>query len=454
MTAVRVATFNLENFDETGAGARPSLDERIALMRPQIVRLRADIVCFQEVHGQERPGQPRALLALPRLLEGTNLEGANLVSSHDSNGEIANERNLVVATHHAIVDQEQLLNDLVAEPLYRRLTAVPPDTNAVPIGIERPILHVTVDTGAAVVHIINVHLKSKIPTDIPGQKVPGDDFAWESADGWAEGAFVSSMKRMSQALEVRRLVDQILDTDPNAGIVVAGDFNATPDEVPGAGHPWRGGGHRQLRRSGGCMPARSGAGAVEAAARSVRRASRGRVRRCRRGRGSCRCTVACGPAVRRSATARIATAAPVIVPRHVACTSTPIRSRASTTVSAVSRSADTPVRCSVTGWSPEASSSASSATVRFAASRSSSPASASSRRSTRRSASQSGLGIDIQRPTRHVRHCWAAAGRRWLPRGAPRQRLGRVWRPHVHGFSRGGWFGRTCQSTQRSTAAA
>jgi endonuclease/exonuclease/phosphatase family metal-dependent hydrolase len=229
---VRVATFNLENFDETGAGARPSLDERIALMRPQIVRLRADIVCFQEVHGQERPGQPRALLALPRLLEGTNLEGANLVSSLDSNGDIANERNLVVATHHQVVDQEQLLNDLVAEPLYRRLTAVPPDTTAVPIGIERPILHVTVDTGPVVLHLINVHLKSKIPTDIPGQKVPGDDFAWRSADGWAEGSFLSSMKRMSQALEVRRLVDQILDTDPDARVVVAGDFNATPDEVP------------------------------------------------------------------------------------------------------------------------------------------------------------------------------------------------------------------------------
>ena len=102
------------------------------MMRPQIVRLRADIVCFQEVHGQERPGQPRALLALPRLLEGTNLEGANLVSSLDSNGDIANERNLVVATHHQVVDQEQLLNDLVAEPLYRRLTAVPPDTTAEP----------------------------------------------------------------------------------------------------------------------------------------------------------------------------------------------------------------------------------------------------------------------------------------------------------------------------------
>ncbi len=227
---VRVATFNLENFDETAAGTRPSLDERIALMRPQILRLRADIVCFQEVNGQERPGQPRALLALPRLLEGTNLDGANLVSSLDSTGSIANQRNLVVATHHPILAHEQLLNDLVAEPRYRRLTAIPPDTDAVAVGIERPILHVTVDTAAAVLHLINVHMKSKIPTDIPGQKV--DNFTWRTADAWAEGSFLSSMKRMSQALEVRRLVDRILDAEPDARIVVAGDFNATPDEVP------------------------------------------------------------------------------------------------------------------------------------------------------------------------------------------------------------------------------
>ncbi len=75
-----------------------------------------------------------------------------------------------------------------------------------------------------------MHLKSKIPTDVPGQKI--DNFTWRSADGWAEGVFLSSMKRMSQALEVRRLIDHILDTDPEARIVVAGDFNATPDEVP------------------------------------------------------------------------------------------------------------------------------------------------------------------------------------------------------------------------------
>ena len=58
MAEVRIATFNLENFDETAAGEWPSLAERLTLMRPQIVRLRANIACFQEVNGQERPNQP------------------------------------------------------------------------------------------------------------------------------------------------------------------------------------------------------------------------------------------------------------------------------------------------------------------------------------------------------------------------------------------------------------
>jgi hypothetical protein len=64
MAEIRIATFNLENFDETAAGEWPSLVGRIMLMRPQIVRLRATIACFQEVNGKERPNQPRSLLAL------------------------------------------------------------------------------------------------------------------------------------------------------------------------------------------------------------------------------------------------------------------------------------------------------------------------------------------------------------------------------------------------------
>ena len=52
MVRLRVATFNLENSTRPRPGMEPSLAQRIALMRPQVVRLAADIACFQEVNGQ------------------------------------------------------------------------------------------------------------------------------------------------------------------------------------------------------------------------------------------------------------------------------------------------------------------------------------------------------------------------------------------------------------------
>jgi endonuclease/exonuclease/phosphatase family metal-dependent hydrolase len=229
---IRIATFNLENFDETAAGARPSLAERIALMKPQINRLDADIICFQEVNGQKRPGQPRALIALAELLAGTTLKDAFVepTKTDEGQGEVFEERNLVVVTRHEVKHREQLRNKLVDPPMYQLLTAIPPATEPKPITVERPILHVTVQVDDAALHIINVHLKSKIPVDVPGQKV--DRFTWKTAEAAAEGSFISSMMRMSQAVEVRRLVDAILTQDANARIVVAGDFNAEPDEVP------------------------------------------------------------------------------------------------------------------------------------------------------------------------------------------------------------------------------
>lgn len=54
-TKLRIATFNLENLDDK-PGQKPTLDERIALMRPQLLRLNADMLCLQEVNGQEVPG--------------------------------------------------------------------------------------------------------------------------------------------------------------------------------------------------------------------------------------------------------------------------------------------------------------------------------------------------------------------------------------------------------------
>jgi predicted extracellular nuclease len=65
---------------------------------------------------------------------------------------------------------------------------------------------------------------------IPGQKV--DNYTWRTPSGWAEGFFISSMKRVGQALETRMLVEKLFDADEDTLIVVCGDLNADLDEVP------------------------------------------------------------------------------------------------------------------------------------------------------------------------------------------------------------------------------
>jgi exonuclease III len=83
---VRIVTFNIENLDDV-PGQEPTLADRIARMTPQLNRLRADILCLQEVHGQEQAGEPRKLLALEELLAGTPYSDFEMVSTKTADGE-------------------------------------------------------------------------------------------------------------------------------------------------------------------------------------------------------------------------------------------------------------------------------------------------------------------------------------------------------------------------------
>jgi endonuclease/exonuclease/phosphatase family metal-dependent hydrolase len=228
-TRLRLATFNLENLDDKPGPHDPALADRIRILRPQLLRLRADVLCLQEIHGQETPGKPRDLLALKALIATTPYETYHLATTATKAGPPFDVRNLVVLSRFPIVDRQQIKNDQGA-PSYRKVTAIPPETVARPVEWERPILYVKLDVGGGrVLHLANLHLKSKLPTEIPGQKL--DQYTWKSPRGWAEGFFISSMKRIGQALEARLLVDQIFDAEPEAWLAVAGDFNAESEDV-------------------------------------------------------------------------------------------------------------------------------------------------------------------------------------------------------------------------------
>jgi endonuclease/exonuclease/phosphatase family metal-dependent hydrolase len=228
---LRLVTFNLENLDD-GPGVKPTLGERIRIMRPQLQRLRADILCLQEVHSQG-PAGARNFAALDELLMSTDYETFHRHTTLTSSGEPYDARNLVIASRFPFDGPAQIIRDSSgARPSYQMATADPPDTKAEPVQWERPMLYarVTIAPGTTL-HLINVHLKSKIATDIPGQKI--NDYTWKSVSAWAEGSFISSMKRVGQALQARLLIDRIFDTHGEGALIaISGDFNANADEVP------------------------------------------------------------------------------------------------------------------------------------------------------------------------------------------------------------------------------
>lgn len=233
MPTVRLATFNVENLDDK-PNQQPTLAERIAIMRPQLERINADVLCLQEVHGQEQPNQPRQLLALDQLLQGTPYATFNRLHTLTTANEAYNVRNLVVLSRFPLTFQAQLNQDLMDEPQYRRVTADPPDLGAQDIDWERPIYYVTADLGPGrTLHLLNVHMKSKIPTRIPGRTFRrfGRD-VFETISSWAEGSFISAMKRVGQAVEARMLIDQIFDQEGEAALIaMCGDFNEDNHDI-------------------------------------------------------------------------------------------------------------------------------------------------------------------------------------------------------------------------------
>jgi endonuclease/exonuclease/phosphatase family metal-dependent hydrolase len=223
---LRIATYNLENFDEG-----PDLDRRIAALRPRLVALDADVLALQEVNARHADGAraPRRFAALDRLLAETPYAGFARAASHGPGGAPADKHNLVVLSRFPIVAARQFRHELVAPPSYRPATALPAAEAAASIEWDRPGLQAALDVAGWRVEIIDLHLRAPLAAPIPGHKAHG---VWSTSGAWAEGFFLAAIKRLGQALEARLVVERLFDADPDALIVVAGDLNADANEMP------------------------------------------------------------------------------------------------------------------------------------------------------------------------------------------------------------------------------
>ena len=172
--------------------------------------------------------------ALDALLQGTDYDGWNkLYTTKDDGQTPLGLQNLVTVSRYELQDKQQYYNKLVGCLKWRKVTAVPPPQDAEDLEWPKPLLYCKVKLGnGAHIHTINVHMKSMKPTNIEGQQDPQKDYLWKTHEGWAEGYFISAVKRLGQALETRILLRNIFKQEPGALIVVAGDFNADVDSVP------------------------------------------------------------------------------------------------------------------------------------------------------------------------------------------------------------------------------
>lgn len=222
---LRIATFNIENLDFSES--EPSFETRKKILIPQLQRINADILLLQEVHAQ-KDGDNLELLALKNLISETKYKDFEINSTVNENNELLSQRNLIALSKFELEEVKSIKHEVVNPPEYKISNSEEP---AKKVTWERPMLYTKykLPNGESL-HIINVHLKSKNPSNIPGGKK--DCFSWKTASAWAEGSFISAMRRVGQALEVRAKVDQIFDEDIDANIIVCGDFNADFDEVP------------------------------------------------------------------------------------------------------------------------------------------------------------------------------------------------------------------------------
>ena len=219
---MRITTFNLESLgNRRRHGA--SFEERAAVLRPQLERVKADILCLQEVDAS-KAGNTRRAVDLERLVEGTPYAKHRLVVSSMGDGP-ADVHNLAVLSRLPIIEEHTIRHALVEPLQFRRHTALPPDDASVPLAWDRPLQHLLLALpGGQQLHVFNVHLRAPLAAAVPGQKA--GPFAWKTVSGWAEGFFAAAVKRAGQALELRLAIERVFDAEPDARIAVCGDFNA------------------------------------------------------------------------------------------------------------------------------------------------------------------------------------------------------------------------------------
>lgn len=213
MRLLRLATFNLLNLGlrdgEDTPEARERLPRHLQSLRDTLKRLEADAVAFQEVLDPS---------LLQPLLEGFGY--SHLVVSERASSPLLTG----VFSRYPLRDPHQVAAGADLAMADRKAGAEFSFRGS----FSRPALRVTWEVPGFPLTLLVVHWKSKLPSPTTARR-QGPAEPWAAFGDVAEARFLTEVKRLAQAVELRKVVDGLLAGEPEGRVIVLGDCNDTQE---------------------------------------------------------------------------------------------------------------------------------------------------------------------------------------------------------------------------------
>lgn len=212
---MKIATYNTNFLFDEGIHNHSGKDwnytdeliaARIEYFAKLVPELDADVVLLEEIAAQS---------VIERIIAGSGIDYAYYLATPDASG-VGNA--VLYKDRGASTDSIPAISSL---PVF---VAGDVDTIGPRIWSRRDFVHLTTAYNGQPLHLLGIHIKSNFL--MAEKTASGEDQPMESQAALADGLIRSELFRFAQAKKVREVIDGIFASEPEAYIVVGGDFNA------------------------------------------------------------------------------------------------------------------------------------------------------------------------------------------------------------------------------------
>jgi endonuclease/exonuclease/phosphatase family metal-dependent hydrolase len=212
---MKIATQNIEFLFDEGTHSHSGkewhytkelVDARVEYFAKLFSKLNADIVLLQEIASEN---------VIQRIIEQSGIPYAYFFATPDGNGVgnvvLYKDREAVCETIPALTPLPVFVEgdkDVLGSRMWSR----------------RDFVHLETAWKGKKLHVIGIHIKANFL--MPEKNGNGEAHPMTTQITAADGLIRSEVFRFAQAKKARELVDTIFAADPDAAVIIAGDFNA------------------------------------------------------------------------------------------------------------------------------------------------------------------------------------------------------------------------------------